>query len=279
MQIPDGKRTKLEALEAIPARSSSHDLGEKRRVSIAVPESHIYGRQGSSSGPPSPAFAVAGTQPVTAHNASPGVYTFSSVNSPQTGARYSPMSASPVSSLVHREMRESTGMQQPTEVRERERQADYRPPSRNPSAPQTPVSHLYGTPPTQNYNVAAFSSGISLPSRRAPVEHFEPPPLLHEETSVSTDSSAFTGTPYQAPATLPTPMDAVKAQRTLPQPVPSLVPTPSPLHQRQAMDMRQTSGSSGWPALLRAGEIFRDADSQNSQAQGGDKDNPPTGGG
>jgi len=87
--------------------------------------------------------------------------------------------------------------------------------------------------------------------------------LVHEDTSLSSDAS-LSSAPYQAP--LMPDVDASKALRTLPQPVPTLGAAPSLLDQRQASELRH---GASWPALLKASELARDAD-----REAGDKEDP-----
>lgn len=124
-----------------------------------------------------------------------------------------------------------------------------------------PVGHSY--PSSLNNYPMLYRGGRNNPSRRAAQEVTSLPPLLHEDTSLSSDAS-LSSAAYQMPL-LPD-IDASKALRVLPQPVPTPGAAPSPLDQRQS----ELRNGSFWPALLKASELARDADREC-----GDSDYPP----
>jgi hypothetical protein len=97
------------------------------------------------------------------------------------------------------------------------------------------------------------------------------PPLVHADTTLSSDSGVTPLAPYQG-SLLPA-LDGPKSGRTLPQPIPSAgigLTTPSAINQHAspatpgAASLLAAQRAGPWPALLRAGELARDADLQES---------------
>jgi hypothetical protein len=189
---------------------------------------------------------------------SPASHPHSNLNSPRTGEHYSPISASPrstvfdtSSSILPRDPRGPTDPNLP-----------YYHSSYAHAPLQQPVST---TPPSYPY-AAHYQNPVDLPSRRTMRESARLPPLTHEDTTWSSESGQ-SGSGYNFPPSLfPSavlPLDPVKTMRTLPHPVSTIGPSPSPLDRppvpaglpqlsAQPPDYR-TQGSLA--ALVRAGEL------------------------
>ncbi|KAF2832082.1 hypothetical protein CC86DRAFT_86053 [Ophiobolus disseminans] len=254
----EGKRSKLETETSTSTRSSSHDLHERaanRRLSSVQPDMSTVGSQASESSPPvGPARLPAGPS-FASKPTSPASYPLSTMNSPRTNDPYSPLSASPRTSVfdpssIH-PVRDPRGITDP----------HY---SYSTSAYPSSSSQLGpGTSPAHPFALH-LQSPLDLPSRRSVRDpSARLPPLTHDDTTWSSESG-HSGSGYNIPSlgsigTL-IPLDSVKTMRTLPQPIPSIGPTPSPLDRPppplhlvpQQPDYR-TQGSLA--VLARAGEL------------------------
>jgi hypothetical protein len=180
---------------------------------------------------------------------SPANHPMSGFNSPRSGEQFPTTSASPRSIAIVRE-------------------APYEPAAniaRDPKIPFdiNPYSQPASTPAT-SYYPAHYQAPVEHPSRRRTHENTRLPPLNHEDTTLSSGSNN-SNHGYQL-VTYPTNglvLDQTKAMRMLPQPVPSLGPTPSPLdrpmpampisHLPHHAHEYRMQGSLA--ALVRAGEI------------------------
>ncbi|KAH6612571.1 hypothetical protein C7974DRAFT_80575 [Boeremia exigua] len=261
----EGKRSKLETETSTSTRASSHDQTERavnRRLSAAVtdllPGQHVRG----STPPAGPARYPMGPL-YPAKPTSPASHPLSGFNSPRSTELYSPVAASPHSNAVPRDA--------PFEPSSNFLSRDIRGNLENPTAPyhSSAYMQLQQTPTTMstpvNRYVSHYHNPLELPSRRSnrePLSHL--PSLSHEDTTLSSESGHSN---YSLPqATQPAMMDPVKSMRMLPQPVPNIGLSQSPLDRSLAHppagppahiqlpppDYR-TQGSLA--ALVRAGEI------------------------
>jgi hypothetical protein len=255
LTIIEGKRSKLETETSNSTRSSSHDQHERamnRRVSSVQPDpSPPMGPIRLPSGPSYPSKPT-----------SPASHPLSTLNSPRTGERYSPISASPRSAMFDA----LSGI-----------------PSRDsripPDAPYPFHSSIYAHPPLQHpastppaYPIVAQYQNHPDPSPRRPLRDVgRLPPLTHEDTTLSSESG-HSGSGYNITgagfpeAVLPS--DPAKTMRMLPQPIPSIGPSPSPLDrpsphplasqmapQMTQQPMSDYRNQGPLAALLRAGEL------------------------
>ncbi|KAH7072984.1 hypothetical protein BKA63DRAFT_55193 [Paraphoma chrysanthemicola] len=251
----EGKRSKLETETSTSTRSSSHDQHERaanRRLSSV--DHHAIGQQISDVSPPigparlpaAPAFPLKATSPAT--------QSMSTFNSPRTADPYSPISASPRSAMFDAA---STGL--PREPRGLPDGTYTYHPSPYAQLPYKPAS----TTPPSHIVSAHYSNPIELPSRRPMRESARLPPLTHEDTTWSSESghsgSGFSNPPTGYPGTV-LPLDPAKTLRILPQPVPSIGPSPSPLDRPTAFAPSQPPSQEyraqdPLAALVRAGEL------------------------
>ncbi|KAF2456635.1 hypothetical protein BDY21DRAFT_386116 [Lineolata rhizophorae] len=221
-------------------------------------DSFAQSRKRAGSSPPPASYSHATTLP--SKSASPANYPLPTINSPRVRDQHSPMSVSPISTTMYKEAPHESSPRMQGSVSQPQRL----PHSTSPSG--------FGGP---------YQGRRDIKSRRAMRETSPPPPLVHEDTTLSSDSATHSqAQPYQG-SLLPI-MDSSKAHsRLLPHPVPTPGATPSPLDQRQAIglpvhpagpstqaqqqqqqphDFRHST--SPLSALLRAGELARDAENQ-----------------
>ncbi|KAF2474524.1 uncharacterized protein BDR25DRAFT_215413 [Lindgomyces ingoldianus] len=265
----EGKRSKIETGTSSSTLSSGLDQAERsRRVGSAQPDHFSMGHHRSESSPPIRLARLPDGHSYGSKSTSPATHSLSGMNSPRVGDLYSPLSASPRSASLHKE--NSFDLHASALARDsRERHSDPTVPtvstisfpSSSYSQPQ-PISST--TPPSATYG--SHSHGpVDLPSRRPYWEPTRLPPLTHEDTTLSSES----GGGYSSTATYPPPppptVDGSKSMRMLPQPVPSIGATPSPLNRpppvssaQQPQDFRTSSLA----ALLRASELARVADDE-----------------
>ncbi|PSN65557.1 hypothetical protein BS50DRAFT_589950 [Corynespora cassiicola Philippines] len=270
----EGKRSKLETEASTSTRSSSHEQGDRntstsslsnRRVSSTQSDVFPGSQYRSESSPPiGPARLPSGPS-YPSKSTSPATHSLSGLNSPRVADQYSPLSASPRSASLHKE--NSHEMHPSALARD----------ARGPSENNLPMPSMYGLPHPQSSTTppsAAFGTHyqnpIDLPSRRSFREPHRLPPLTHDDTTLSSESergpSTYNPAPY--PGSYLPAVDPSKSMRVLPQPVPSLGPTASPLDRHppppstspQHPDYRT---SSSLAALLRAGELARVADDES----------------
>lgn len=232
----------------------------------------MTGHRRSGSSPPRTSSYGRPLRQSISQSTSPATYSFSNVNSPRMSEQYSPISTSPTTTSLVREAPHDFHYPGAFPGPEYSAAASQPPNLQSfPSASPTPSS-------LSNYG-SQYQNTRDLPTRRSYRETSSLPPLTHEDTTLSstTMSSGTSHSNVRPESRLPI-VDPSKAQRLLPQPVPMLAPQPSPFNQRphpvgpgppaQTQEMR--TGSSPLAALLRAGELARDAD--NPQ---GDKEAPP----
>jgi hypothetical protein len=255
----EGKRSKLETETSTSTRSSSHDQHERApnsRFSSAQADVSTGGHQGIEAvSPVGPARLPIGSS-FLSKSTSPASHSLSTLNSPRTGEHHSPISASPRSLMFDQS---SSNILRDPRV----------PPDH--AYPYAPLA--YALPPAQpastmtpSHPLAALHQNpVDLPSRRSVREITRLPQLTHEDTTWSSGSS-HSGSGYNlTPSLFPgavIPMDPTKTMRLLPQPVPSIGPSPSPLD--RPMPLAPLASLAGQPdyrmqgslaALVRAGEL------------------------
>jgi hypothetical protein len=252
----EGKRSKLETETSTSTRSSSHDQNERvanKRLSSVQPD--VPGHMRSEASPPmGPARLPAGPS-FPSKPTSPASHPLSTLNSPRMGDHYSPISASPRSALFD---------------------ASIINPTRDPRAlPDTPFPYhpSYAHPPLQppvttppSYPaVSQYHNPSDHQSRRPIRDANRLPPLSHEDTTYSSESG-HSGSGYNSAATgFPgglLPLDASKTMRILPQPIPTIGPSASPLDRpSQAMATQSSPPAPDYrtqgplAALVRAGQL------------------------
>jgi hypothetical protein len=206
---------------------------------------------------------------------SPASHPLSTLNSPRIGERYSPVSASPRSLIFD----PSSGLQS----RDPRIPPDATYSFHSPMYAHPPLQHPSTTPPTYP-NVAPYQN-LTDPSARRPMRDVgRLPPLTREDTTLSSESG-HSGNGYNiAAAGFPEavlPHDPSKTMRMLPQPIPSIGPSPSPLDRpgphplasQMAPQMTQLvsdyRNQGPLAALLRAGELAaRVADDEAMEMEG-----------
>ncbi|KAK5141505.1 hypothetical protein LTR04_002571 [Oleoguttula sp. CCFEE 6159] len=259
----DGKRSKLEAETSASTRDSSQeqvDPGPVRRHSVALSSGASSGRPRSGTSPPPVLFPRTGPHVLASDPASPATYSFSGVNSPSARS-YSPMAVSPTLPTPHQSSTRP-------KVEGQERFSIHGPYGQ---------SLANSIPPVLQPSIGSNSQKFELHVRPRRSKHgSEPlPSLIHDDTSLSSESNGgYTNVPFQG-ALLALP-DTSKAHphRLLPVPVPTTVATSSPFDARLPTfapisgphDLRH---GSSLEALLRAGDLARDAEHMN------DRDRPP----
>lgn len=275
-----GKRSKLETETSTSTRSSSHDQLERggaanRRVSSAQPET---GQFPEPSPPVGSARLPAGSYP--SKPTSPASRSLPSMQSPRMSEYYSPVSASPRSAMMQKELvsdMATTNLNRESSRGSGDSNAPYHPPAYPESArqPNSTTPPSYGYPPQFHPQLQSEMS-----QRRGQRDPTRLPPLTHEDTTLSSESGQSgygpppTGYSVQAP-----PTDSIKTMRTLPQPVPSIGPPASHLDRPPAtaptpqLPLPATSHDyrtqGGLAVLLRAGELASQAADDEQQPKEG----------
>ncbi|TKA79100.1 hypothetical protein B0A49_01823 [Cryomyces minteri] len=227
---PDGKRSKLETETSASTRGTSQEQVDPG--------------------------------PVAPDPASPAIYSFSGVNSPSARS-YSPMAVSPTMSTPHQSSTHP-------KLEGQERFSVHGPYGQSLANSIPPVLQpSIGSSRNQSFE-------LNVRPRRSKHGSEPLPSLIHDDTSLSSESNGgYTNVPFQG-ALLALP-DTPKAHshRLLPVPVPTTVATPSPFDVRLPT-LAPISGpphdprhGSSLEALLRAGDLARDAEHMN------DRDRPP----
>lgn len=274
----EGKRSKLETETSISTRSSSHDQHEQttnRSLSTAQLDPSKAGQQRSGSSPPmGPARLPAGPS-YSSKPTSPASHPLSGISSPRVEVAHSSLSASPRSATMHKDM--MFDLSSSASVRDSRSLPDpnlsypsmtYAHPSQQPASTTPPSYPFMPLPPVP----------IELPPRRTLRDSSTRLPLLtHEDTTWSSESGhSGYNIPIAGFSGSLLPLDLQKTLRTLPQPVPNIGPSQSPLDRQpsllgahsqlppQTLDLR-TQGPLA--ALLRAGELAsREADADAMDA-------------
>lgn len=259
----EGKRSKLETETSRSTRSSSRDQHERttnRRHSSVQSELPVTGSQRSHV---SPTLGPGRLPPGLAHSSkptSPSIYPHSALNSPRSLDHFSPPSASPRAMAMHRDTFFHTSSSKPT----RDPRSFMDPNIEYHAPTYSTETHPAAVASSYNHN-AHFQPSLHHPSRRSMRETTRLPPLSHEDTTLSSESGhsgrsiSLASLPVQA-----LPLENPKNFRLLPQPIPNLGPSQSPLDrlgpplgpasslQFQPPDYR-SQGSLA--VLIRAGEL------------------------
>lgn len=242
-----------------PSNRNDHAERVAKRLSDGFLDDFRDGRRRSGSSP-APPLRPRRPRPVSG---SPKDHPVTNTNSPRLQDPQSSMPVSPVSASLRREtsfdLPLHTGSASTSDAHDRG--LDRRMYSAQPS-----LNHSYSAPLA---NAPVVGQGARSPqlrdllSRRPHRESATLPPLVHDDTTISSESIGYSP-PYQG-SLLPA-MDAAKEHRVLPQPVPTPGYTVSPLDRKpllprpQAAPFSECSHGSPLAALLRAGELARDAD-------------------
>jgi hypothetical protein len=224
----EGKRSKLETETSTSTRAGSNDMerNANRSLSSIQPEpTAIIQQRQDPSQPIGPSRLPAGpsqsSKPTFPTNRS-----LSGFNSPRSGEQFSPVSASPRSAALQREGIYDTSS---ANLLRDPRPFDANPYLAQPAYNTDPRHQSTSTTPPYIYS-AHYQAPGEFSSRRSRRESARLPPLTHEDTTLSSESShsgsgfSMAGYPGQVP-----PADPNKTMRMLPQPVPSIGPSPSPL--------------------------------------------------
>ncbi|KIW01710.1 uncharacterized protein PV09_06887 [Verruconis gallopava] len=261
----EGKRSKthIDANHDTVAKSNSP---EKRRSSLVdnVPSSQHRPR----SNPTTAALGAYGSYQPPSASTSPAQASIG-LQSPDTHHAYSPRSSPPASAPVYGTSYElphhARGTQSAAELRLR----DYPSGQTLRNWQQSPVSE----------NSTTTSLGSEFLARRQPQTQTTIPSLVHQDTSHSSHGSDILPPPAPYQAHVLPPLDPSKADRILPQPLPSimtpsLVSSPFEMRTQHQSPTALTPGkppslgqSSQFDALLRASELARDADLQDEAAR------------
>jgi hypothetical protein len=268
----EGKRSKMEVGPHTSVRNSYHnelDHESNRGFRSIQSETSTGGRRSSETSPATGSASLPiGVPYFTSKPTSPTPLPLSTLNSPNMGTQYSPISASPrISMYESTSSRDMRGFQDMNV-------------SNNPSAFVSQPHQTSSTTPPLYPLVPRFQSTQEVLPRRSMRENVRLPPLTHEDTTLSSESGHsssgynFVSSGYSGAALS---SDGTKIMRTLPQPVPSLGPSSSPLDRSlgpvsqphpsvQQSDYR-TQGSLA--ALVRAGELVaRIAEDESTNTQG-----------
>ena len=286
--VVEGKRSKLETETSTLNsgtwnRSDEHiDRSRSRRVSSTQPDALSVGNHRTEASPPIGPARLPSGPAYPLHTTSPATYPRSGINSPRISDHYSP-SASPRSATLHKESsfdmpssgfaRDARTFARDVRVSGHEARGHSEPRGAYPSnaysgMPQNPLS----TTPPAAYALQ-YQTPIELPSRRPHREPGRLPSLTHEDTTLSSNSGegGYAATPYLHQ--LPPLIDGSKSTRMLPQPVPGLGSSLSPLDRTPLLspsphvqsDLRTTPSLA---ALLRAGELAREANDEEQIKEG-----------
>ncbi|KAL6164138.1 hypothetical protein ACJQWK_09813 [Exserohilum turcicum] len=227
-----GKRSKLDTETSTSTRAGSNEQNDQaanRRLSFTQPETNsITQQKPDPNHPVGPSRLPAGPS-YTSKPTSPTNRSLSGFNSPRSGEQFSPVSASPRSANTQRD-----GVFEPpaaNSMRDPRLPFDANPYQQPPPFNSDHNHHSSSTPPPPSYTYAShYQAPPDFPSRRTPRESTRLPPLSHEDTTLSSESGHSgqgVPTPNYPEQTLPA--DLSKTMRMLPQPVPSIGPSPSPL--------------------------------------------------
>lgn len=235
-----------------PNNADNSARTSERKISSVQADHHSVGHYRYDASPPPGRLPSAPLYPTK--DASPAMYTMSSVNSPRAMDPYSSRAVSPRSATLQREMSYANDFHPPL-TRDSRAQQDVEMANISPGygPPQ------YASPTSPNSYLARHTPAtVELPGRRSYREPNRLPPLTHEDTTLSSESmgahsnASYSGHHY-------TPLTETQKSRTLPQPIPSIAPTQSPLDRQlsNASTLAHPAYHRSLEALVRAGEIAR----------------------
>jgi hypothetical protein len=256
----EGKRSKLETETSTSTRSSTHNHYERERVTnrrFSSVDIHATGQQMSEASPPTGPARLPAAPAFLPKATSPATHPMSTISSPRTADPYSPVSASPRLAMFDAS---SAGLQRDPRGAS-EATFPYHA-SAYAHAPHQPAST---TPPLHSVG-SHYQNPMELPSRRSMRDSTRLPALTHEDTTWSSESGQ-SGSGYNIPPTgypgSVLPLDPAKTLRILPQPIPSIGPSPSPLDrpppyvpsQQPPSHLHEYRTQDPLAALVRAGEL------------------------
>ncbi|KAI9700567.1 MAG: hypothetical protein M1820_006721 [Bogoriella megaspora] len=253
-QAAEGKRSKLETETSISTRSSSHDLTERPRRRFSGgggdESSHRHPRSGSS--PPLRMYPNPSNPSISSHPTSPATQSFGGQQSPIARGDNSPMS---MSSTATNQQQSGPYMNIAGSL---DRKSDRR-------------TNLQQYPGNQMaYSLLRSESSSRMSSGDSP----SLPPLVHEETTLSSEGSTYAGHAYQGAQLGQAEAPKPHPHRLLPAPVPTPGAIPSPLDTTRPSLPVPFPGSSQDPrhssslaVLLRAGELAREAENRSEETE------------
>lgn len=278
--VLEGKRSRLETELSAPA-SDRATVERSTRSQV---------RLGESSGSSTNHYRSISTENVdamtpsgpylTSASASPAARQFNNpINSPQIREGPSPVSASPHSISAFRDPGTSASAYPPPDPRDRRHDpspttmpsAAFLPPAASPPAVPLPPYQNVHDPPVRRQIIQETARERPPVLKRSDSSVPSVPSLAHTDTTASSVSedrsrqSSYVGV-VPPPPTLP-PLDQTKSLRILPQPVPSIVHSPTDVQMNTGLPTRSvpiggptTTGQDprhGWSALLMATDIAR----------------------
>jgi hypothetical protein len=268
----EGKRSKIETgAHTLVRNHNDNQLDNESNMAFRSmqPETPAGGRRSSEASPaPGSASLPTSVPYFSSKSTSPVSLPLSTLNSPKTGTQYSPIFASP-RTLIY----DATGSRDLRSFQDMNV-------SNHPPAFVSPPHQILSTTPPMYPLVPRFQNPQEILPRRSMRDNIRLPPLTHEDTTLSSESGhsssgySFAPSGYSG-AALST--DGTKTMRTLPQPVPSLGPSTSPLdrhlvpvlppHSSMQESNYRTQGSLA--ALVRAGELAAQIAEDESMNTGG----------
>lgn len=234
----EGKRSKLDTETSTSTRAGSNEQNDQaanRRSSLTQADTNGVALLKSDPNLSVGLSRLHSGSTYASKPTSPTNRSLSGFNSPRSGEQFSPISASPRSAVIPRD-----GVFEPpanNSIRDPRLPFDsnpYQPPPFNQD--HNHQSSSSSTPPPPPYPYPShYSTSADYHSRRTARDATRLPPLSHEDTTLSSESS-HSGqgmlTPSYPEQALPA--DPSKSMRMLPQPIPSIGPSPSPLDRPMA---------------------------------------------
>lgn len=262
----ENKRSKVESDAQSNADSTSRPY--VRRISTVQADSTAEYQSDYNS--PTGSVRVPSTADYPSKPTSPATHPSTILNSPRTTEPYSPPSVA-----SHSTLQRETSYDFYPGASKRDHMGSNADSSMTLTSPAYVQPHpMTSTSPSSNIALPHLqSTSVDLPSRRSYREPTRLPPLTHEETTLSSESSTAPSKPslFGGPSQQFPLMDPERSLRILPQPVPSQgltkslldhsltkisSPSPHPGFQPSSLD-----------ALVRAGELARVADDQEAELQ------------
>jgi hypothetical protein len=210
---------------------------------------------------------------------SPATNNLSAFNSPRIGDQFTPMSASPRFAAMQRDPLYETPLA--SSARDPRGPTDGSLPF-HPSAYNMDALHHAASTTTSAYSPygAHYQATAENSARRPTREVTRLPPLSHEDTTLSSESSHSNHSlPLAQLAGQAVPLDSIKTMRTLPQPVQSIgssqslldrpqpsAATPMAQHSNQSHAYHRTQGPLA--VLIRAGELAGRLGDDNPMEEG-----------